>query len=122
GRVRRIHRLRVQSFEPNPVFDAGDFTLPAKPGMRVVVSEPPPRPGSGLNADLPASKTYLLSASGSCEQVSAKGYTTLDGRLRPPERSRAWLWWTTVAAAVGWTALMYFVLRRKRSLALVQRK
>jgi hypothetical protein len=112
GRVRRIHRLRVESFEPNPAVADGDFTLEAKPGMKVVVAESTPPSGKGLNPVFPATTTYLISASGSWQEVSARGYTTLDGRVLPPHRGQAWIWWTVLATA-GATALVYYILRRR---------
>lgn len=113
GKVRRIHRLQVESFEANPRLADGDFTLEAKPGMKVVVADSA-APGPGLNPDLVPSRTYLISPSGSWREVSAKGYTTKEGRVLPAERNRLWIWWTIggagVVASITW---VYLLLRRR---------
>ena len=46
--------------------------------MLVRVSETPPA-GSGLNPNVAATKTYLISPSGAWQETSAIGFTTLDG-------------------------------------------
>ena len=77
-----------------------------------LVAESGPPPGKGFNPVFPATTTYLISPSGSWQQLSARGYTTLDGKVLPPQRGQAGLWWTAVAAA-GATALMYYVLQHR---------
>jgi hypothetical protein len=107
GRVKRIHRLRIESFEPNLAVSDADFKLEAKPGMKVVVAESSPPPGKGLNLEFPATTTYVISPSGSWQEVSGRGYTTLDGRVLPPERSRAWIWWAVTLASATLTYILW---------------
>jgi hypothetical protein len=117
GQVWRMERLRIESFEPNPAVADADFTLEAKPGMRVVVADSPP-PGPGMSPDLVPTRTYLISPSGSWQEVDAKGYTTLAGEVLPFERDGSWIWWTVAAtAAATATAVVYYLWRRKRNLA-----
>ncbi len=114
GHVQRIHRLRIDSSEPNVAVADSDFTFRVEPGMRVRVSENPAA-GSGLNPSVAATKTYLISPSGAWQETSAKGFTTLDGKVLPPERGQAWLWWVAAAAAgVGTLAFAYYFVRRYR--------
>jgi hypothetical protein len=113
GRVRRIHRFTVETFDANPNVADVDFTLPAKPGMKVLVSESPPS-NSGLNPFFGASKTYLVLPSGSWQEIDAKGFTTKDGKVLQPVRSRAWIWWTVagvLVAGIGW----HQIRRRQRA-------
>jgi hypothetical protein len=115
GRLHRLHRLRVESFEPNPPVTDGDFKLEARPGMKVVVADAPP-PGPGMNPDFVPTKTYVVSASGSWHEIAARGYTALDGKIVPLERSRAWVWCTVAVALTTGIALgAYRVLRRHHS-------
>lgn len=112
GRLRRIRRLRVESFEANPEVSDTDFTFPVEPGWKVIVTDSP-EPGTGLDPSKPASKTYIISPSGAWDEVSAKGYTTLAGKELPPEGSRRWLVWTLGGGlAIG--ALLFYVFRQRR--------
>jgi hypothetical protein len=115
GQVRRIHRLQVESFEPNPAVADSDFTLPATPGMKVEVAEPVP-PGMGLNPFLPPIRTYLVLPSGSWQEVDAKGFTTMEGKVLPPRRRWSWVWWTCAGGA-GIAAIVYYLFRRRRRAA-----
>jgi hypothetical protein len=117
GKVQGINRLRIDLFEPNRTVADADFKLDAKPGMKVEVADSPP-PGRGMNPYFVPTRTYLVSPSGSWEEISAKGYTTLEGRLLPPERDRAWVWWAIgIATAMASTVCCcYYVLRGKRRL------
>jgi hypothetical protein len=115
GQVWRIQRLRIDSFEPNPAVTDADFTLEAKPGMRVKVADSPP-PGPGLNPDLGPTRTYVISPSGSWQEVDAKGYTTLGGEVLPPEQTQSWIWWAVAAAGAGATALLFYAWRGRRKL------
>jgi hypothetical protein len=111
GKLQRIYRLKVESFEVNPsVFD-GDFTLAAKPGMKVLVSENPP-PDSGLNPYLQASKTYLVLPSGGWQEIDAKGFTTTAGKQLSPKAGQAWIWWT-IGASVLAVGIVGFLFRRR---------
>jgi hypothetical protein len=115
--VRRIYRLQVESFEPNPAVADSDFTLPAEPGMKVCVVEPVP-PGTGLDPFRPATRTYVVSPSGSWQQVDARGFTTKEGKLLPPRGSWGWVWWTcAVGAGIAVAAFAYYVYRRRRRAA-----
>ncbi len=116
GRVRRINRLHVETFEPNPKVLDNDFTLPVKPGMKVTVGENPPL-GKGLDPTKPAIKTYVISASGSWNEVSATGFTTLEGKELPPERSGKWVVWTIIFLVVACSFLFYLLHRRNRRVA-----
>lgn len=115
GQVRRVTKLRVESFEPDcPVVDA-DFTFPVKPGMKVVVVEYP-EPGSGLDPTRPSEREYKVSDSGRWEELSAKGFTTNEGVELPPEARHAWVWW---AAGIGSCLLLmigtYWIWFRRRN-------
>jgi hypothetical protein len=115
-KVWRITRLRVESFEPNPAISDSDFTLQVKPGMEVSVSEYPPA-GSGLNPGYPANRTFHVTESGGWEEISAKGFTTLDGKVLPHARSSIWFWAAAAAtAALILAAIGYVVHRRKAGL------
>lgn len=115
GKVRRLYKLRVESFEPNPAVAEGDFAIPVKPGMTVRVHEYPEL-GTGLNPLYPADQTYRVSPSGAREEVSAKGFTTLDGEQLPPAE-RHWVWWAVAAAAVIVALVAVRVVRRRRMAA-----
>ncbi len=111
GQVRRIQRLRIESFEPNAEVADSDFTFPVEPGMKVRVANLPPA-GAGLDPNFAATKTYLISPSGAWEETSAKGFTTLDGKVLPPERGYAWIWWVSAAVVgIGAIAFMYYLVR-----------
>jgi hypothetical protein len=112
GKVWKHYRMRIESFEANPKVSNDDFTIPARPGMLVEVQEFPD-PGTGLNPSYPATKTYRILPSGAWEELSAKGFTTLEGKVLPPERR--WLWlWTTIALGIGSLVLVFYLLRRRR--------
>jgi hypothetical protein len=119
GQVRLIHRLKVESFEPNPPLKDGDFTLPAKPGMKVSALEYPSLE-SGLNPYMQASKTYLVLPSGAWQEVDAKGFTTMEGTVLPPGRSRAWIWWSVAAVALA-AGLAGYLFRRRQNRAAARR-
>jgi hypothetical protein len=112
GKVRRVYKMRVERFEANPAVADRDFTIPAKPGMKVVVHEYPGL-GTGLNPAYPAERTYQVSASGSWEETAAKGFTTLGGEHLPPA-GRAWVWWAVAGAAVVAILDTAWVIRRRR--------
>jgi hypothetical protein len=111
GRVRTIIRLRVESFEANPEVSDQDFKLPAEPGMIVKVYEGPP-PGKGLDPSMAASRTYRISTSGAWEEIAAKGFTTLEGKVLPPERRGKWLPWT-IAGGLAIAALLFYAVSRR---------
>lgn len=115
GEVRRIIRFRVESFEANPEVADKDFKIPVEPGMVVQVSEGPP-PGKGLNPFKAAIKTYRISPSGSWDEISAKGFTTLEGKELPPEGQRRWIIWT-IGSGVAIGGLSFYLLRRHRRMA-----
>lgn len=115
GKVRRITRYRVESFEGNPAVSDSNFRIPAEPGMIVKVSEGP-SPGKGLNPFKAASTTYKISPSGSWDEISAEGFTTLEGKKLPPE----WRWkWIacTICGVLAIAASLYYIVRRKRRMA-----
>jgi hypothetical protein len=112
GRVRHICRLRVDAFEANPEVSDSDFLLPAEPGMKVTVGEYP-SPGNGLDPSKAANKTYLISPSGSWDELSSKGFTTLEGEELPPEGRRRWIAWT-IGGGIATGALIIYLLRRRR--------
>jgi hypothetical protein len=116
GKVRRIDRLRIDSFEANPAVSDSDFTFQAEPGMKVKITESPPR-GGGMNPDFPSIKTYLISPTGSWQEISAKGFTTMDGKVLPPDRGVAWVWWLGVTGAVVGAVIfvVYVAWRRRRA-------
>jgi hypothetical protein len=116
GHVRRINHLHVESFEANPKVSDGDFTLPAEPGMKVTVGEYPP-PGKGLDPSKGAIATYVISPSGSWDEVSAKGFTTLDGKELPPEGRGRWIVWTIGGLAIG--VFLSFAFRRWKRRAIL---
>ena len=113
GRVQRIIRLRIDSFEANPTISEADFTLPAEPGMKVTVGEYPPQ-GKGFDPSKGAIKTFRISHSGSWDEVSATGFTTTNGKELPPEGRRRWIAWT-LGGAVAVGALLFYVQRRRRN-------
>jgi hypothetical protein len=113
-KVCRVHRLQVETFEPNPEVEDSYFTFEIKPGMKVRVAEAPP-PESGLDPRHPASKMYVVSPSGSWEQLWAKGFTTTDGKLLPPERGSLWYYFA-IAGGIALAALAY-VMRRSKARA-----
>jgi hypothetical protein len=115
GRVSTINRLHVESFEANPDVADSDFKLPAEPGMKVSVCEGPP-PGKGLDPFKGAVTTYVISPSGAWEEISAKGFTTLDGKELPPEGHPRWIAWTIGGGAVI-GVLLFYALRRQRKRA-----
>lgn len=115
GRVQRITRFRVESFEANPIISKGDFTLPAEPGMKVTVGERPPI-GKGLDPTKGALTTYRISPSGAWDEVSAKGFTTTDGKELPPERRRRWIAWTLGGGAATIGVLLFYLRRRRRKI------
>lgn len=115
GQVLRIQRFRVESFEANPQISDGDFKLPAEPGMVVEVGENPP-PGKGLDPFQAAVTRYRVSPSGAWEEISAKGFTTLEGKELPPEGHRRWIVWT-LGVGVSLAVLFFYVLRRRRKRA-----
>jgi hypothetical protein len=117
GRIRRIIHLHVETFEPNPKVSEADFALTVEPGMKVTVGENPPL-GTGLDPTKPAIKTYVISASGAWNEVSAKGFTTLEGKELPPERSWTWIVWTVLVVSVVCSFLYYLLHRRNRRVAL----
>lgn len=93
GRVQRVSRFGVESFEANPAVSDSDFKLPAEPGMKVMVSEGPPL-GKGLDPFKVAITKYVISPSGTWEEISATGFTTREGKELPPESRRGWIAWT----------------------------
>ncbi len=111
GHVRRICRLRVESFEANPKIPDSDFTLPAEPGWKVIVSEGP-SPGKGLDPSRAASTTYVISPSGTWKEISAKGFTTSEGKELPPEGHRRGVVWT-IGGGVALAVFVFYVLRRR---------
>ncbi len=119
GKVERISRLQVESFEPNPAVADSDFTLPAKPGMKVCVSENPP-PDSGLNPYLPASETFRVLPSGDWQLIDAKGFTTEAGKVLPPARRPSrqyWVWWIIAPVVLAVGVGVYLIRRRSMGTA-----
>jgi hypothetical protein len=106
GQIKRVHRLRVESFEPNVAVTDNDFTLPAEPGMKVIVGESPSL-GTGLDPYRPATRTYRISPTGSWDEIAAHGFTTLQGEELPPARGRAWILWS-VASGVLMLVVAYY--------------
>ena len=115
GSVRRINHLRVETFEANLEVTDADFKLPAEPGMKVIVSEGPP-PGQGLNPFKAATRTYIISPTGSWDEISATGFTTQDGKELPPESNKKWLAWT-IGLGISLAALLFYALRPRRKAA-----
>jgi hypothetical protein len=110
GSVRHVCRLRVETFEANPEVADGDFKLPVEAGMKVTVAEGPP-PGKGLDPFKAAIKTYVISPSGAWVEISAKGFTTLEGKELPPERDRRWILWSLGGGAAVLGVLFFYVFR-----------
>ncbi len=119
GRVRRITRLRVESFEANPNVSESDFTLAAEPGMKVTVGEYPPL-GQGLDPSKGSITTYRISPSGSWDEVSAQSFTTTDGKELPPEGRRRWVAWA-IGGVVAIGAFLFYLQRRRRKTVLSSR-
>jgi hypothetical protein len=114
-KLRRVHRLQIQTFQPNPEVADSDFALEAKPGMRVDVQDMPPR-GTGLDPRYPARKTYLVSATGSWEEISATGFRTIDGRTLAPQRGWSWIY-AAITGAIALGAVGYLVWRKRSTRA-----
>lgn len=118
--VQRIYKLRVTSFEANPKVTDSEFVCEAKPGMKVRVVEHPAA-GVGLDPRYPASRTYRISPSGSWDELSAKGFTTVEGVELPPERG-TWVWWAIgIGGAVVTVTIMGILYRRHRCRETVKR-
>jgi hypothetical protein len=117
GKVVRRYKLQVDQFEANPAVTDADFTLQATPGMKILVQDFPER-GKGLHPYYPATREYQVSPSGDWEELSAVGFTTVDGKLLPPERS-TWGWWVAGAAAVLGIAgfVTVWMLRRRKKIS-----
>jgi hypothetical protein len=114
GQVRRIRKLQIDSFEANPPVTDADFTIPVKPGMTISVHEYPEL-GTGRDPRYPAQRTYQVTPSGRWEEISAKGFTTLDGTVLPPERTW-WGWWAVgVGVAIAAVLVAVIALRRRQA-------
>lgn len=116
GKVEEIVSGQLEGFDPNPPVTSGDFTIPALPGVTIVVQEVP-APGSGLDPRYPAEKRYLVSSTGSWQEISAKGFRMIDGKELPPERGRKWLRWMIGVLSVAATAVVCICLLRRRKSA-----
>jgi len=111
GKVSTIARLKLERIELNPIVSESDFTLEVLPGMTVDVLEVPAA-GTGLNPNYPARTTYRISSSGSWEELSAKGFTTLEGKLLPAERRLGWGWVVAACGGAAAALLAYALFRR----------
>jgi hypothetical protein len=112
GAVHRTMRLEVESFEPNSIVTDDDFTLPAKPGMKVTVAHPS-TPGNPGYPHVPDYKYYIVLSSGKWKEVDEKDFASIGKMGLLGGHGAMGLWWAIVALVLV-VGIAYYLFRHRR--------
>jgi len=117
GQPSVMSKYRVTSVEINPPLTDAQFTIPVVDGMKVTEAEFPPR-GSGLNTNVPRTRTYTVEPGGiRVPSGNSEEFRTWDGEVVTPTIWARWGWWL-VGGAGAVIVIVVTAIRRNRHRAL----